>query len=115
MSKKTRDKPTTRLLFLGDTTLADGFRLIGFETWVEPTAEQLEQTLQQLIEGRCSALVILDSQTAQLPSRSLQQLRREGGRVIISEVPLLNAPLDQPNLLDQRIRTLFGNRATEGR
>ena len=32
MAQEPESGHTTRMLFLGDDTLADGFRLIGFET-----------------------------------------------------------------------------------
>ena len=40
----------TRMLFLGDAALTDGFRLIGFETWADPNIEQLDQLLGELLD-----------------------------------------------------------------
>ena len=45
-----------RLLFAGERALADGFALIGFETWPDADEEQLEELLKQLLRERESAL-----------------------------------------------------------
>lgn len=100
--------PATRMLFLGDATLGDGFRLIGFETWVDPTVEQLDRILQELIEQRCKAFVVLDSRRSRAPSPALQRIRAEGGRIVVTEVPPLNAAAGFSSLTDEHIRQLLG-------
>lgn len=99
----------TRMLFLGDAALTDGFQLIGFETWADPSPQQLEQVLQGLLNSRANAFVILDSRLAQQPSSLLQQIRSEGGRIIVTEVPPLNDPDNFHSEIDNRIQRLLGN------
>lgn len=98
---------SSRLMFFGDSTLADGFRLIGFETWCDVDEDTLEQQMRRLRDEHGSALVLLDPRCAVLPSPSLQALRREGGRVIISQVPAINAPAGEADELDRRIAQLY--------
>ncbi len=102
------DAAATRMLFLGDAALTDGFQLIGFETWADPSQQQLNQVLQGLLNSRGNAFVILDSRLAEQPSPLLQQIRSEGGRIIITEVPPLNDPENFHSEIDDRIQHLLG-------
>jgi vacuolar-type H+-ATPase subunit F/Vma7 len=100
----------TRMLFLGDTALTDGFQLIGFETWPDPTAEQLELVLAELVACRDHAFVILDSELAKSPSPSLKKIRAEGGRIVVTEVPSLSDPENFECEIDNQVQSLLGNR-----
>lgn len=103
----------TRMLFLGDAALTDGFRLIGFEAWPDPSPQQLDQVLQELLDHPGNALVILDSRLAGAPSPALQRIRSEGGRIVVTEVPPLNAPDHFQTAIDRHIRRLLGGAAQE--
>ncbi|WP_347338082.1 hypothetical protein [Chromatium okenii] len=45
----------TRLLFLGEECLADGFRLIGFETYPNPALRDVDQLLRELQRSQTKA------------------------------------------------------------
>ena len=104
------DRPPgiTRMLFMGSAALTDGFQLIGFETWPDATPDQLNQVLESLIEGRQSAFVIIDHDLAAQESRMLERVRREGGRIVVTEIPPLNDPETFPGLIEGRVQALLG-------
>ena len=86
MTSESTDLTPTRMLFLGDAALTDGFQLIGFETWPDPSAQQLEQVIGELLNSRTNAFVILDCRLAEKNARILEQgedrgrtYRRHGG------------------------------------
>ena len=84
------DAPTaTRMLFLGDDSLADGFRLIGFETHPNPSLEQVDRIFLDLIRSRDRAFVIVDEQVMRFDAGNLQRVRAEGGRIVVVAVPTL--------------------------
>lgn len=102
------DNPT-RMLFLGDAALTDGFQLIGFETWADPSTTELDRVLAELVEQKVNAFVILDSRLAQQNSPMLRRVRAEGGRIIVTEVPPLNEPGDIHSEIDDQARSMLGN------
>jgi vacuolar-type H+-ATPase subunit F/Vma7 len=102
------------MLFLGEDRLADGFRLIGFETYPNPDPERIEQTLRELIRGREKAFVVVDDAVMAQDVPSLRRVRREGGRVVVIAVPPIS---DAPALnseVARRLAALFGNAVVNG-
>lgn len=99
----------TRMLFLGDAALTDGFQLIGFETWADPSVAELDRVLAELVEQKTNAFVILDSRLAQQNSPMLRRVRAEGGRIIVTEVPQLNEPGDMHSEIDNQARSMLGD------
>jgi vacuolar-type H+-ATPase subunit F/Vma7 len=99
---------STRMLFLGEASLADGFRLIGFETHPNPTPEEADRILRDLSRNREKAFVVVDDQVMRADIPNLQRVRREGGRIVVIAVPLLNAPPILSSQVADRLNTLFG-------
>ena len=99
----------TRMLFLGDAALTDGFQLIGFETWADPSSEELDRVLKELLESRRNAFILLDTRLADGGSAMLDRVRREGGRIVITEVPPLNDPDGLHSGIDKQVNSLLGN------
>jgi vacuolar-type H+-ATPase subunit F/Vma7 len=102
------------MLFLGEDRLADGFRLIGFETHPNPDPERVEQTLRELVRGREKAFVVVDDAVMALEVPSLKRVRREGGRIVVIAVPSLQ---DAPALNSEvalRLTALFGSAVVDG-
>ena len=98
----------TRQLFLGDASLATGFRLAGFEVFPDADAAQLDQLLGELLSTRNPAFVVIDQALAASDSRRLEQVRREGGRILLTQVPPLNRPEQMHSAIDDRIQQLLG-------
>jgi vacuolar-type H+-ATPase subunit F/Vma7 len=105
----------TRMIVMGEAALADGLKLIGFETWIEPTVETMEQVLNELVEDRWKAFVILGRTLSREESPILKQLRSEGGRIVLTKVPPLNDPSRFHCDIDDQIQTLMGGGDLMGR
>ena len=98
----------TRMLFLGEQSLADGFRLIGFETLADPTPEAADQVFRDLSRNREKAFVILDDRLMRADCPNLKRVRREGGRILVISVPPLSAPTLLASEVADRLTALFG-------
>ena len=99
---------STRMLFFGEDLLADGFRLIGFETYPNPDPQAIDQIFRDLRRGGARAFVLVDDAVMSQNIPSLQQVRREGGRIVVIAVPALNAPTQLDSEVARRLAALFG-------
>jgi vacuolar-type H+-ATPase subunit F/Vma7 len=98
----------TRQLFLGDAALATGFRLAGFEVLPGADVSVLDELLEDLQASRTPAFVVIDQQLAESDSQRLREVRREGGRILLSQVPPLTEPEQMRSAVDDRIHQLLG-------
>jgi vacuolar-type H+-ATPase subunit F/Vma7 len=99
---------TVRNIFVGSHTLTDGFRLIGFETLTEPDSAALDELLATLLQEKQRALLIIEHSINRLESKLLQQIRNEGGRIVLTEVPSLHDPENFQSDLDETLKQLTG-------
>jgi vacuolar-type H+-ATPase subunit F/Vma7 len=106
MAESTTHK--VRNIFVGGHALTDGFRLIGFETLTEPDTAQLDELLSNLLQEKQRALLIIEQSVNRLDSKLLQQIRSEGGRIVLSEVPSLHTPENFQSDLDETLKQLTG-------
>ena len=97
-----------RNIFVGGPALTDGFRLIGFETLTDPDVRQLDQLLGELQRTRQRTLLIIEQSVNGIGSKMLEQIRREGGRIVLSEVPPLHDPDNFQSDLDAQLKKLTG-------
>ena len=104
----------TRMLFLGSPALCEGFRLIGFEVLAQPSREQLQQLLGELVDAQRNAFVVIDQGVAEQHYSMLERIRSEGGRIVITGVPPLNDPECFHCALDDRINALLGSQLVGG-
>lgn len=98
----------TRMIFMGESALADGFRLIGFEVWVAPAIEEMERVLRQLIDRRQKAFVVLGRDWVRSESPVLRAVEEEGGRIVVTGIPPLHDPQHFHCNIDARISAMFG-------
>ncbi|MGE5153476.1 MAG: V-type ATP synthase subunit F [Bdellovibrio bacteriovorus] len=103
----------TRMLFLGEESLADGFRLIGFETHANPVPEEIDRILRDLRRNREKAFVVVDDGVMAQEIHSLKRVRREGGRIVVIAVPSLSAPTVLASEVAERLAALFGTTAMQ--
>ena len=89
-----------RLIAMGSSPLMQGFALIGFETWPEADEATLERVLTELLRERQRALVLLEPKLARCECAALRVVLTQGGRIVVSEIPPLNAPEDYRPALD---------------
>ena len=104
----------TRMLFMGDESLADGFRLIGFETHPDPDPETVDRIVRDLVRGREKAFIVVDDRLMGSDIPNLERVRREGGRIVVISVPALNAPAELASEVADRLSALFGAAALGG-
>ena len=103
----------TRMLFLGEETLADGFRLIGFETHPNPAPEEIDRILRDLRRNRDKAFVVVDDAVMSQEIPHLKRVRKEGGRIVVVAVPSLSAPTVLASEVAERLAALFGTTALQ--
>lgn len=97
----------TRLLYFGNATLANGFRLAGFEVYADADVESLEQALLTLQRKQASAFIVLDDALAACDCDVLDEVREEGGRILVSQVPPLGEPAAMSSALERRFGQMF--------
>ncbi|MBW9268303.1 MAG: V-type ATP synthase subunit F [Candidatus Thiodiazotropha sp. (ex. Lucinisca nassula)] len=97
-----------RNIFVGSHTLGDGFRLIGFEALTNPDTAALDEFLSKLLQEKQRALLIIEQPVNRLESKMLQQIRNEGGRIVLSEVPSLHESDNFQSELDETLKQLTG-------
>jgi hypothetical protein len=97
------------MIFIGSLALSDGFRLIGFETLTDPDAARLDRLIGELLEQRANAFLVIEQSVNALDSKMLELVRREGGRIVLSEVPSLRDPSCLHCELDRKIERLMGS------
>jgi vacuolar-type H+-ATPase subunit F/Vma7 len=113
MTVETDLSAPTRMLFLGDESLADGFRLIGFETHPNPPPQNVDRVLADLRRNREKAFVVVDHALMAEDIPNLKRVRREGGRIVVISVPRLSEPPQLASEVADRLAALFGASALE--
>jgi len=113
MAEKLDTGRKTRMLFLGDDRLADGFRLIGFETLPNPDPGTVDELFGELQRNREKALVIVDDHIMRSDSKALEQVRREGGRIVVIAVPRLDEAPHLSGEVSDRLTATFDNGARQ--
>jgi vacuolar-type H+-ATPase subunit F/Vma7 len=102
------------MLFLGDDSLADGFRLIGFETFPNPETTEVDRLIRELLKTGAKAFVIVDDHLMRAGIPSLERVRAEGGRIVVSSVPRLKEPPRLVSDVADRLDAMFGKAAGGG-
>lgn len=103
----------TRLIAMGGAELTLGFGLIGFETFPGATGADVELLLRELIAGKQKALVLLEPELARSGSKWLDNVRSEGGHIVVTELPALHAPHDYHPEVENVVRSVLGAGALE--
>lgn len=96
------------MLFLGDDSLADGFRLIGFETYPNPTPDAVDRIVGQLRRSGDRAFVVVDDAVMRTGPGNLKRVRDEGGRIVVIAVPALTDPPRLASEVADRLTAMFG-------
>ena len=102
-----------RMLAAGSEALMDGFSLLGIETHADIDAQQLESLLNEILQQQERTLIYLQQDLAQAEIPLLQQIRKEGGSILISELPQLHQPDQRNATIDSLITRVMGANALE--
>lgn len=103
-----------RLLAMGSAPLVEGFALLGFETFPDATAEDVERLLAGMLRERERALVFLE-QTLATDGEALKLIRREGGGILVTEIPALGSPESYRSPVEELVMKVLGPGALEER
>lgn len=98
---------------MGSGPLMDGFRLAGVETWPDATPAQLETLLQELMNGRQRALLLLENALAQSDGPWLRRVRAESGYIVVTQIPPLHLPGDYHAAADALLPQVMGEAEME--
>lgn len=104
-----------RLIAMGGEALAEGFALLGFETWANATPEDVEQVITDLLRSQERALVFLEHGLSRCKLQCVDRIRREGGHVVITEVPPIRTPEDYHPPVEDLVLRILGPSALEER
>ncbi len=112
MTSSSPQSAHTRMIFMGASALADGFRLIGFETWPDPTPKDLARLIRELVNNRQKAFVLIDQDLDEADIPILEQVRAGGGYIVLSTVPPLSDPGRFHTRIDDRLHMMLGGAVT---
>jgi vacuolar-type H+-ATPase subunit F/Vma7 len=112
MQQSTPPAPT-RLIAMGQAPLMEGFRLIGVETHADASHATVERVLAELARSGARALVFLEHELARGTGPWLEQVRNEGGGIVVTELPPLAAPHTYAPAVDTLVRAILGPGALE--
>ncbi len=101
------------IIAVGDSALMDGFALLGIKTYADESAEVINSMLNDLVRRNETALVFIqqDPQNSHIPM--LQQLRNQGGKILICELPGLQSVQDYQPDVEKLIHRVMGSSVTE--
>jgi vacuolar-type H+-ATPase subunit F/Vma7 len=102
-----------RQLAIGNSVLMDGFALLGMETYADLDITEIEKILTQLLRNKESALIFLQQNLLQADLPLLEQIRNEGGHILISEIPDILSANKYQAPVDHLIARVLGNSAVE--
>jgi len=97
-----------RLIMMGSEALCEGFALLGFETFPDALSKDVENILLELLNAQEKALVFLENNLSQEPSSVFLRARSESDRIIITEIPSLNAPNTYKPSVESLIARVLG-------
>jgi len=107
------NQPQTRLIMMGSAALTAGFSLIGFETWPDASHEQLEELLIQLQQQGETALIFLEPELANCDCSILQDIQKQGGHIVVTEIPPLDTPGDYRPQVEDLVISVLGKSALD--
>lgn len=104
-----------KVLAIGDAALMDGFSLLGVEIHADRTAEQINQLLSELKKQRQRALVYMQQDLDQDNIPMLNEIRNQGGRILICEIPNLQQASSYQPAVEKLISRVLGSSVLESR
>ncbi len=102
-----------RLIALGSAALTEGFALVGFETYSDPTPTAIENLMQELQRNQQAALVVIEQSLARNPGRFLQRALREGGHIVITEIPEIHLSGSYCSRVESLVQSILGPESLE--
>lgn len=104
-----------KIIAVGNAELMDGFALLGIKSYADETAEVINAMLVELVRSRETALVFIQQDFVSADIPMVQQLRNQGGSILICEIPGLQAVQDYRPEVEKLIRRVLGSSVMENR
>ncbi len=102
-----------KIIAVGNSELMDGFALLGIKSYADESAEVINAVLVELVRNRESALVFIQQDLVNADIPMVQQLRNQGGSILISEIPGLQAVQNYQPEVEQLIKRVLGSAVME--
>ncbi len=106
-------KAETRMIAMGSVALTQGFALVGFETWPGADPSTVARVLDELMDDNQRALVLLEPDLARCDCPQLRRARADSDRIVVVEVPPLDAPDSYHPLIEDLVTSVLGANALE--
>lgn len=102
------EKEATRMIAIGPADLVQGFKLIGFETVPDASPEDMDRLLNELLDTRQRALVLLETNLSRSDSAVLHRVRTRSARIVLAELPQLGTPREYRSPVEHQIARVLG-------
>jgi len=102
-----------RFIVMASAPIAVGFGLLGVEWHADPTPDQLEQLLEELVDRRQSALVFVEEKLARGEGRWSRHVRDQSCNILLVELPPLHVGPGYRSAIDERIAGVLGSSSLE--
>ena len=99
---------------MGDIALAEGFALLGFETFPNATLDMVENILAELLKKKTKALVFIEDSLTKQAGSAFLQARSSSAEIIITEIPALNAPDSYKPSVEELVKRVLGSSVLDG-
>jgi len=99
------------MIAMGSRPLMEGFSLLGFETWPDASIEDLEKRLTELQKSGQKTLLLLETYLSRSPCPLLTDIRTRGGKIIVTEVPAINAAQDYHPFVEDLVVKVLGRQS----
>jgi len=102
-----------RMIALGSTALIEGFALVGFETYADPSPDTIEKLMHELMRNQQAALVVIEQGLTLNAGRHMTRAQSEGGRIIITEIPEIHLSDSYHSRVEDLVQSILGSTAFE--
>ena len=102
-----------KIIAIGSRELMDGFALLGIETYADAEAAEINELLSELARKRERALVYIQQDLIGEETPIIQQLRLEGGSILVCEIPHLKGAAEYHPQVEKLIRRVLGSSMLE--
>ena len=102
-----------KIIAIGDSALMDGFALLGIQTHADESLERIDAMLTELARSHERALVFIQQDLMRAGIPMIQQLRMQGGSILICEIPGLSDAADYQPAVETLIGRVLGSSVLE--
>lgn len=102
-----------KVIAIGDSALMDGFALLGIETHADESAQRINTMLTELARSHERVLIFMQQDLMRADIPMIQQLRMQGGSILICEIPGLSDAADFQPAVETLIGRVLGSSVLE--